>query len=117
MVRLSWICLILLFGNILPKQLFYNSHFLKQNFDLVNVTFSMVNTKDGILVNYCEDLKIRLDLLWVIILNFSDTKLTSSFQFFEESSIIFDLFFFSVQDETYLWCEQSDSFRQIYNDP
>jgi hypothetical protein len=30
----------------------------------------MENTKDGILVNYYEELKIRLDLVWVIIANF-----------------------------------------------
>ncbi len=70
MARFTIICLILFCGNIFPLKLLYKNHFVKQNLDMVNVTFSMKNTKDGILINYYEELKMRLDLIWVIILNF-----------------------------------------------
>ncbi len=66
MDKFSCICLILLFGNIFPIKLYYNNYFVKQNSDLVNITMSMENSKKGILVNYYEDLKIRVDFVWVI---------------------------------------------------
>jgi hypothetical protein len=113
MVGFKWICLILFCGNIFSNKLFYKSHFLKQNFEYVNVTISLKNTKDGILVNYYEDSKIKLDFLWVIIALFWETKFEISF---EKSLTIFDLIFISVQDEIYAWRHQSDSTRQIHDD-
>ncbi len=77
MDKFSWICLILFFGNIFSNKLFYKNHFVKQNSELVNITLSIENTKDGMLVNYYEELKIRLDFVWVIIANFSKAHFSS----------------------------------------
>jgi hypothetical protein len=77
MDKFTWICLILFFGDIFSNKLFYKNHFVKQNSDLVNITFSMENTKDGMLVNYYEELKIRLDFVWVINTSFSKAHFRS----------------------------------------
>jgi hypothetical protein len=91
MDKFSCICLILLCGNIFPIKLYYNNYFVKQNSDLVNVTLSMENSKKGILVNYYEDLKIRVDFVWVI----------------RHSKLLiprgFDQNFLIIQDEFYMW--------------
>jgi hypothetical protein len=65
-VKLTWIFLILFLSNALSLKIFYVKHFLKQNPELVNASFAIKNGKSGMLVNYCIELKKKLDFVWVM---------------------------------------------------
>jgi hypothetical protein len=65
MAKLTWIFLILFFSNILTLKIFYLKHFLKQNPELVNASFSIKNGRLGMLISYYLEIKTRLDFFWV----------------------------------------------------
>ncbi len=65
-VKLTWFFLILFFANVKSLKIFYVKHFYKQNSDFMNISFSIENTKLGMLVNYSIEQKRRFEFLWVV---------------------------------------------------
>jgi hypothetical protein len=65
----------------LSLKIFYVKHFLKQNSELMNVSFSFKNTKSGMLASYCIEQKSRFEFIWVI-------KCRSNYAFFPLLNIL-----------------------------
>jgi uridine phosphorylase len=65
-VKLTWFFLILFFGNVKSLKIFYVKHLYKQNSELMNISFSIENTKSGMLVNYSMEQKRIFEFLWVV---------------------------------------------------